>query len=77
MKYDNILLIFTKCVSHCSSLDVDLNDLCNKLRILQTTLHDIPLEPIKVLDYYQRDSIAYNILFEPFIQKNTSDCSLS
>ena len=68
VKYENLVLIFTNFFSHCSFSDVDLNNLYSELKILQTTLRAIPLEPSKVLKLvetvscYHNMSIAYSII---------------
>ena len=68
VNYKNIVLTFTKFFSHGNSSDVDLNDFYSELRILQTTLPDVPMEPSEVLEFvesvgcYQNVSIAYRIL---------------
>ena len=67
MNYKNIVLTFTK-ISHGNFSYINLNDFYSELRILQTTLPDVPMEPSEVLEFvesvgcYQKNSIAYRIL---------------
>ncbi|KAF8093548.1 hypothetical protein N665_0383s0173 [Sinapis alba] len=59
---------FYNTFSNGDSSDVDLNDLYSELRMLQTTLPDVSIDPSEVLEFvesvgcYQNVSIAYRIL---------------
>ncbi|XP_010418623.2 PREDICTED: zinc finger MYM-type protein 1-like [Camelina sativa] len=57
-----------KTFSHGNSSDVDSDDLFSELRVLQTTLPDVSMEPTEVLEFvedigcYPNVSIAYRIM---------------
>ena len=63
--------------------DVDLNDIYSELRMLQTTLPDVSIEPSEVLEFvesvgcYQNVSIAYRIILTTPVTVASAERSFS